>query len=340
MEQVPRWARSQRGRTLHHPNIDSEYCLPAVDDNDDAYNFVICADPQFGMRDQNLSTQYEADYSRRAVQYLNQLRPRPLFCCVCGDLTDMTAELFTNVPKPNNDDSHWTRAECDEIQDAQNEEFQSIWSQLHPEIALVCLCGNHDVGNRPTPHSIQRFTSRYGDDYLGFWTKSVYNLVINSNLFNDPSGAPEEYERQLAFLRDRLAAAAQQSASLIFVYSHHPWFLYHPDETPETTTGTSPLPDFWGSGSIPDYYFHVPRERRRTVLQLFEQYRVRAAFAGHFHQNRLASTPWGMSMIVTSSLSVTLQSTANPTDTPPTAGVRIVRVRPARQSFTHEFVSL
>ena len=31
-----------------------------------------------------------------------------------------------------------------------------VYSRLDPAIPMVCVCGNHDVGNSPTTQSIQR----------------------------------------------------------------------------------------------------------------------------------------------------------------------------------------
>ena len=54
-----------------------------------------------------------------------------------GDLVHMTAEIY------GKDETN--RQKGDEIQDAQNKDFQDIWSGIDPDIPLVCLCGNHDV---------------------------------------------------------------------------------------------------------------------------------------------------------------------------------------------------
>jgi hypothetical protein len=82
---------------------------------------------------------------------------------------------------------------------------------------MVCSCGNHageqnlrvaclltllirfqsnpivhacsDVGNRPTGASIEKFTNAFGDDHLAFWTNDSHNVVLNTGLFSNPSGA-------------------------------------------------------------------------------------------------------------------------------------------------------
>jgi hypothetical protein len=41
----------------------------------------------------------------------------------------------------------YTKEACDQIQDQQNSDFKSVWSDLHEDIAMVCLCGNHGEQN-------------------------------------------------------------------------------------------------------------------------------------------------------------------------------------------------
>ena len=37
----------------------------------------------------------------------------------------------------------FSKEECDQIQDQQNSDFKTVWSGLHEDIAMICLCGNH-----------------------------------------------------------------------------------------------------------------------------------------------------------------------------------------------------
>lgn len=332
--QMVRFAVSQKERSLiHHklPQDEESVILSTPED----FSFVVTADTQFGMTTENKNWDAEMEYSREAVKQINALERRPLFCCVCGDLVHMTAEISAG--------EKLSREECDAIQDAQNKDFQRIWSDLHEDIALVCVCGNHDVGNRPTPVSIQRFRLAFGDDYLAFWVKRAYNIVVNTSLFSDPSGAPDMFESQLQWLTERLQYAERNKASHIFLFGHHPWFLYNDDEDPQNGTlpGGSSLAEFGTDTIVPDSYFVIPIEMRKRVLALFQRYKVNAAFAGHFHQNVVSKTSFGMSMITTSALSVVLRSTGIPADfdEPKTRGMRMVEVS-KDGSFKHHFVSL
>jgi len=277
----------------------------------------------------------EIEYSKQAVAFINQMKDKPLFCCVCGDLVHMTSEIYAN--------EKLTREECDKIQDDQVRDFQGTWSKLNPDVALVCVCGNHDIGNAPTPTSIERFRMQFGDEYLAFWAKRCYNIVVNTCLFNDASKAPSHFKDQYTWLEERLQYATDKQAQQIFVFGHHPWFLYKEDEDGDTMEGYSTIANETKTVKVPDSYFILPKESRMKVLALFEKFNVSAAFSGHFHQNMVSTTSFGMQMIVTSSLSDVIESTGKPADfdEPNTRGIRVVRVEGgSTASFDHEFISL
>ena len=220
----------------------------------------------------------------------------------------------------NSATGHASREVCDAIQDEQNQDFKKLWSRLHQDIALVCLCGNHDIGNRPTPRSIARFRSAFGDEYLAFWTNGSYNIVLNNVLFVDATGAQRIYNTQLRWLENRLQYARDHQARNIFVFGHHPFFLYDEEEDPDDLTGYSPYPQEWlefdengetipTEDSFPDSYFSMPKQYRSQALELFKQYNVTACFSGHFHQNLQSMTRWGMANIITAPLSVVFETT-------------------------------
>ena len=64
-------------------------------------------------------------------------RPKPKFFIVCGDLVDAMPDQWP------------------EIRARQEEDFFKVYSKLDKDIPLVCVCGNHDVGNRPTKETIE-----------------------------------------------------------------------------------------------------------------------------------------------------------------------------------------
>eukprot|EP00977_Amphora_coffeiformis_P005337 scaffold1140_cov157-Amphora_coffeaeformis.AAC.13 len=335
---MPRFSELQKNKTLNHPRLPQDATVPPGTAVANDFTFVVTADTQFGMTKSNASWEEEIEYSRDAVEQINALEPRPLFCCICGDMVHMVAEIYTKKTKWS---APMTREACDEIQDRQNKDFQQVWSELHKDIPLVCVCGNHDVGDRPTPTSIARFRRVYGDDHLAFWAQRAYNIILNTALFSDPSGAPELFQEQFDWMVERLQYAKSQQASHIFVFGHHPWFLYDEDEDKDTLFSRIPLEEFGVEGFVEDSYFIIPLDTRKKVLALFEEYGVTACFAGHFHQNMVSHTKSGMPMITTSSLSVILKSTGIPDtfEEPKTRGMRIVTTA-KDGSFQHKFVPL
>ncbi|PHQ32361.1 metallophosphoesterase [Rhodopirellula bahusiensis] len=205
--------------------------------------FVQLADPQYGMFTGNEGLDQEKALVNQAVKHINRLQPK--FVIVCGDLTNATPAQARY--------------------EAQVSQYQQDFSKIDPGIPLVCVCGNHDIGNRPTAESIARYTEHFGDDYFSFWVGGVFNVVLNSSLLKDPSGVPERLQQQQNWLEQQLQHSRVKEAKHIFVFLHHPLFLEQEDE--------------------PDQYFNIPLERRTPLLALLKAANVRAIFAGHYHRN-------------------------------------------------------
>jgi serine/threonine-protein phosphatase CPPED1 len=237
--------------------------------------FLQLADTQFGMFNKNESWEQETALFTRAVEQINRLKPR--FVIVCGDLVNQPAGGATYP--------------------AQVAEFKRIARQVDPTVPLVCVCGNHDVGDQPTPAQLSAYRSDFGDDWFTFWVGGVCCLVLNSSLYCDPVNAPQEQERQHAWFERELVAARETRPRHILVFQHHPWFLEKPDD--------------------PDQYFTIPRVRRDPALALMRRAGVRAVLAGHYHRNAYGRDG-DMEMITTSAVGMPLG------DDP--SGFRIVKV--------------
>ena len=350
-----RFGDTQANRTLVHPNL--------VQPNDESqgersnhsthHTFVVVSDSQIGFIDRNQpqGAYGEVDFNLRAIRAINQMHPKPLFCCMCGDLVDMTSKIYEGQAKSTTSPDKWTQAECDAVQDEQNAVFTELWSELDPSIPLVCLCGNHDVGNRPDATSIQRFQKQFGDDYLAFWANGTYNIVLNSSLIQQPQDAMDLHDAQKGWLEERLQYAVANRARNIFVFTHHPWFLYDENEDETALEGMIDvwLPQ-WGPKPVDwngfcESYFPMPRERRVAYLELFAKYKVTACFAGHFHQNVVTTTSFGMQHIISGPLSLVLPSSGNKyQEEPADRGLRIVTVEADQDggtgTFRHEYISL
>jgi len=70
-------------------------------------------------------------------------------------------------------------------------DFQQVFEDLHPAIPLVCVCGNHDIGDSPTVATVAQYRNEFGDDFFSFWVGGCKFLVINSQYFYDCSQVPE-----------------------------------------------------------------------------------------------------------------------------------------------------
>ena len=242
--------------------------------------FIQMSDPQFGFMD----AEQEAKNAERAVEHVNRLKPA--FAIVCGDLVH---------PPPG------TKGRAEKLA-----EFKRIFSKVGSAIPLVCVAGNHDVGNKPTPDSLKEHRALFGDDWFGFWAGGVRCLVLNSSLYSDPSGAPDEQKAQADWLAKELAGP---KAKHLLVFQHHPWFLAAPDEK--------------------DAYMNIPVERRRPALEAMKAAGVRAVFAGHLHANAHGKDG-DLEMVTTGPVGKPLKKDPS--------GLRIVEVR--EDGLRHRYYAL
>ena len=249
--------------------------------------FIQIADPQFGMFDNDQSWEKETELFSRAVGAINRLKPR--FVIMGGDMVNQEAGRPAHA--------------------AEVEEYQRIARRIDPAIPLLCISGNHDVGNRPTPAALAAYRREFGDDRFTFWAGGVCGLALNSNLYWDPTGAPGEQARQEAWLARALQVAREAGAKQILVFQHHPWFLTKPDDL--------------------DDYFTIPRVRREPALALMRRAGVRAVFAGHYHRNAYGRDG-DLEMITTSAIGQPLGNDPS--------GFRIVQVFEDR--IEHAYYSL
>lgn len=319
--------------TFDHPSLPQT--VHSSEGKDKSWSFVVGADTQLGICGKNVEWNYELEYMEKAMKYINSLATKPTFVCMCGDLVDMEPIMFEG--------KFGSLEECIQIQSKQYDDFQSVWSQLDPEIPMVCLCGNHDVGNRPTAESIKRFTSRFGDDYFAFWCNQCYMVCVNSNLYADNTGAPDLYEAQHQWLEETLKFGRGANAKRIFIFGHHPWFLRHDQETEEELVGKNSIPNSTDEAFIEDGYFSINISERTKVMDLCKKYQVDGCFCGHYHQNNMAQTSWGMPVITTAAIcNWMLESTGkdmgDEDNETPGAGVRIVEVNDqSEKGFSHRY---
>ncbi|MAV38875.1 MAG: phosphoesterase [Planctomycetaceae bacterium] len=249
--------------------------------------FLQFADTQYGMFTGDQGLEKEVTLVAQAVRHVNRLKPR--FVIVCGDLTN----AIPSHPRYG----------------AQVRQFKADFSKVSKEIPLVCVCGNHDIGNRPDPNLIGSYRKHFGDDYFGFWVGGVRCLVLNSSVIKDSTSAPQIVQRQQEWFEKMLVAAKTAQAQHIVVFQHHPWFLKTEDE--------------------PEEYFNLPVTRRRVALAAMKQSGVRAIFAGHYHRNSYGQA--GTIAMITSG------PVGRPLGKDP-SGFRVVKV--FRDRLEHKYYSL
>lgn len=142
---------------------------------------------------------------------------------------------------------------------------QEIMGSLASPFYLVP--GNHDVGdkNNPTVPSyiindeyIEDFHRYHGPTFQSFDHGDIHFVIINSLALN--SGLSEETEQ-----REWLEADLDEhKGKRIHAFSHYPPYLHLPDE--------------------PSNYDNLDQPARRWLLDLIEEHKVEAFFAGHVHQ--------------------------------------------------------
>ena len=187
--------------------------------------FAVMSDPQFGMYAKNANFTQETANFEFAIANLNRLHPR--FVVICGDLTNRQGDA------------------------AQIAEYQRILKKLDPSIRAYSVAGNHDVGDVPTPTTLDAFRTNIGPDYYSFVEGNLAGVVLDSNLIRAPEGDPESARQQEQWLRKTLQAAKSNSQREVVVFQHVPYFVENAEEE--------------------DGYFNIPKTARRKYLDLLEQ---------------------------------------------------------------------
>jgi serine/threonine-protein phosphatase CPPED1 len=151
----------------------------------------------------------------------------------------------------------------------QVDEYLRIIKKVDPAIHVYQLPGNHDIENTSSPETIARYTSKFGPDHYSFREQDMAGIVLNTTIIHSPKNAPGLADQQEAWLKTELEKAKKDNVKHIIVFVHHPLFLKTADEA--------------------DGYNVVPKEPRKRMLDLFHEFGVTHAFAGHLHSNTVAN---------------------------------------------------
>ena len=79
-------------------------------------------------------------------------------------------------------------------------DFRRVFSQIDPDIPLICVCGNHDVGDIPTKETVRIYREQFGQDYFVFWAGGVRFVVLNSQYYMNADDVNDELEKQNAMI--------------------------------------------------------------------------------------------------------------------------------------------
>jgi len=243
------------------------------------YSLIVLTDPQFGMFENNAGFEKETVLYEKAVSEINRLNPD--FVVITGD--------FVN----------------DQNSEAQIDEFKRITAKIKPSIPVYYSPGNHDIGQVPTPESLEKYKKNYGSDRFSFEHKGAAFIGFNTGLIKAKLEEPEQ--EQYNWLTKKLKES--RKAQHILLFTHYPFFNKTVDE--------------------PESYSNIGTGNRLKYLELFEENGVDAVFTGHHHNNGLANYE-NVQLVTSSSLGKPLGEAPS--------GFRIVKVY--SNKIEHEFFGL
>ncbi|XP_076329046.1 serine/threonine-protein phosphatase CPPED1-like isoform X2 [Tachypleus tridentatus] len=301
------------------------------------FSFIQAADTQFGMiedyvkKKENPGWQEEIVLTKKAIKAVNQMTPKPRFFIVCGDLIHAFPGFGGDQKRRTHITvgihplsvlifgllltmSHFSVTlfnlyEGTALRKPQEIDFKKVFSELDPEIPLVCVCGNHDIGDTPTPDSIKSYKNTFGDDYFSFWCGGMMCIVLNSQYFQDPSMVLDNAREQEIWLEEQLSLAKLGAFQHVVVFQHIPWFLFKPDEEKE--------------------YFNIDKDLRIKMLKKLQEAGVKIIFCGHYHRNAGGSYE-NLEVVTTSAVGAQLGTDKS--------GMRIIRV--FSETIKHDYYAL
>lgn len=90
-----------------------------------------------------------------------------LFCVkIAGAIITLVTALFVSLWVLIPNFSPGTPFKEDQEQD-----LKAALRGTDPSIPLMFVSGNHDLGNTPTPSTVEQYCSAWGDDYFSFWVR-------------------------------------------------------------------------------------------------------------------------------------------------------------------------
>jgi len=242
--------------------------------------FVQMADTQFGMLGGEIrGLEAEEAMCNVAVEHINRLKPA--FAIVCGDMTNAYPE---NSSTPLY------------LQHAEKDAFKRVFSRVDESIPLLCVCGNHDIGDRPNSKTLNIYMKRWGDDYYSFWCGGVKFLVINTQVYKALERDPHAEDllrmrkAQDAWLEKELEKTDAEKPAHLVILSHIPPYIEAPDEE--------------------DGYFNLKSTSRDELVTKCKAKGASKWFCGHYHRNSCACDADGkFEVVVTGAVGCNFKTT-------------------------------
>lgn len=188
--------------------------------------------------------------------------------------------------------------------------MRRILGELNKEIKIVCVCGNHDVGDVPTDESIESYKKDFGDDYFSFWVNGCKFIVINSQLYFESSKVPHRQIEQDKWLQNELDKDLGEFKHLM-AFQHIPLFVFDPNE-------------------VADPYFNIEPTQRKNLLDRFKKAGLKKIFCGHYHRNAGGWYENSIEVVTTSAIGAQLGNDKH--------GYRVVDV--FEKEIKHEYISV
>ena len=200
---------------------------------------------------------------------------------------------------------YWTELRSEQVKD-----LKSTLGELDSEIKLVCVCGNHDIGDEPSEESIKVYKQDFGEDYFSFWLNGCKFIVLNSQLYFNSNKCPELREAQDKWLEEELRLNEETKPRHVVIFQHIPLFIKEHDEPAHV-------------------YFNIEPKQRAILLNRFRKAGVKKIFCGHYHQNA-GGFYEDLECVVTTAIGAQLGSDKH--------GYRLVQVN--ETEITHEYISV
>lgn len=143
--------------------------------------------------------------------------------------------------------------------DSSYADFKNIRDKFN--IPCYCAPGNHDVGNIPNDSTLSFYRKTIGKDYYKIENKGFSFVVTNSLLWKED--IINESEKHNDWFKEMLKSIKSKKQP-IFIVGHYPLFVNNIEEQ--------------------EGYFNFPLEKRKELLNLFDQNNVVAYLSGHAHK--------------------------------------------------------